>query len=80
MVDISTHYLKMMATKFHRDNDGHELMKLFREMDLYMKQRPLPVERLEFENRARLFVVMRNIEEFIQIKTEFWNAHNGSDA
>lgn len=75
-----SHYLKMMATKFHRDNDGHELMKLFREMDLYMKQRPLPVERLEFENRARLFVVMRNIEEFIQIKTEFWNAHNGSDA
>ena len=66
-----SHFLKIMATKFHRDNDGHELMKQFREMDVYMKRRPLPVERLEFENRARLFVVMRNIEEFIQIKTDF---------
>lgn len=66
-----SHFLEMMAAKFHRDNDGHELMKYFREMDVYMKQRPLPVERLEFENRARLFVVMRNIEEFIQIKADF---------
>ncbi|MBQ9983071.1 MAG: hypothetical protein IJP29_00620 [Lachnospiraceae bacterium] len=66
-----SHFLKMMAMKFHRDNDGHEMMKYFREMDVYMKQRPLPVERLEFENRARLFVVMRNIEEFIQIKADF---------
>jgi len=66
-----SHFLKMLAMKFHRDNDGHEMMKYFREMDVYMKQRPLPVERLEFENRARLFVVMRNIEEFIQIKADF---------
>lgn len=70
-----SHFLKMMAMKFHRDNDGHEMMKHFREMDVYMKQRPLPVERIEFENRARLFVVMRNIEEFIQIKTDFAKEH-----
>ncbi len=70
-----SHFLKVMAMKFHRDNDGHEMMKCFREMDVYMKQRPLPVERIEFENRARLFVVMRNIEEFIQIKTDFAKEH-----
>lgn len=66
-----SHFLKDMAMQFHRDNDGHEMMKHFWEMDVYMKQRPLPVERIEFENRARLFVVMRNIEEFIQIKVDF---------
>lgn len=66
-----SHFLGAMAKGFHKDNDGVELMKHFREMDIYMKRKPLPVERLEFENRARLFVVMRNIEEFIQIKTDF---------
>jgi len=74
---VISHFLKMMAMKFHRDNDGHEMMKQFREMDVYMKRRPLPVERLEFENRARLFVVMRNMEEFIQIKTDFSKAQEG---
>ena len=65
-----SHFMKMMATKFHRDNDGLELLKYFRELDLYMKQSPLPTERIEFENRARLFVVMRNIEEYILIKLD----------
>ncbi len=68
---IIAHFLQEMASVFHRENDGHDLMKHFREMDLYMKRRPLPTKRIEFENRARLFVVMRNIEEFIQIKMEF---------
>lgn len=66
-----SHFMQMMAQAFHKDNDGAELMKHFREMDVYMKSRPLPTERKEFENRARLFVLMRNIEEFIQIKTDF---------
>lgn len=70
-----SHFMQVMARAFHRDNDGMELMKQFREMDVYMKKSPLPTERIEFENRARLFVVMRNIEEFIKIKADFANQY-----
>ena len=46
-------------------------MKDFHKMDIDMKSRPLPMERKEFEDRARLFYLMRSIEEFIEIKMDF---------
>ena len=67
---IST-FLKTMSQVFQKENDGKELMKQFEEMDLYMKSQPLPTERKEFEDRARLFCLMRSIEEFIYIKMDF---------
>lgn len=67
-----------MANEFGKDNDGKELMKQFAEMDMYMKSQPLPIKRQEFEDRARLFILMRKIEEFIYIKMEFHqNVING---
>ncbi len=68
---IVADFFGKMAKVFHRDNDGKDLMKQFKEMDIYMKKQPLPVERQEFEDRARLFALMRCIEEFIEIKVEF---------
>ena len=64
-------FLKNMAEVFERGNDGKQLMDEFTKMDMYMKSQPLPVTRKEFEDRARLFCLMRSIEEFIQIKMEF---------
>lgn len=64
-------FLKMMSEVFHKDNNGMALMEEFKELDAYMKRQPLPAARKEFEDRARLFALMRNIEEFIQIKIEF---------
>ncbi len=64
-------FFEKMADEFHRENDGVLLMKAFKEMDAYMKKQPLPTERQEFEDRARLFIMMRYIEEFIMIKMEF---------
>lgn len=61
-------FLKNMAEVFARENDGKQLMAEFGEMDAYMKSQPLPTNRKEFEDRARLFVLMRCIEEFIEIK------------
>lgn len=60
-----------MANEFDKDNDGKELMDRFAEMDRYMKSQVLPTTRQEFEDRARLFNLMRKIEEFINIKIEF---------
>lgn len=64
-------FLAQMAQVFQRGNNGREMMREFLELDLYMKSQPLPVERGEFEDRARLFALMRYIEEFIRIKMEF---------
>lgn len=60
-----------MAEEFSKENDGRDLMAEFEEMDRYMKKQPLPNERQEFEDRARLFGLMRSVEEFMQIKMEF---------
>lgn len=60
-----------MANKYHKNNTGAELLLQFRELDLSMKEKPLPEERLEFEDRARLFHLLRQMEEFILFKVDF---------
>jgi uncharacterized membrane protein YgaE (UPF0421/DUF939 family) len=64
-------FLDMLSHVLDETNDGEELMRRFKEMDAYMKAQPLPAQRQEFEDRARLFCFMRNMEHFIQIKMDF---------
>lgn len=64
-------FLKYMSETYHKDNDGSVTMEKFREMDLEMKSKPLPVARKEFEDRAMLYSLMRKIEEFVALKMEF---------
>ena len=68
-------FLELLSHVLDEENDGVELMSKFKEMDLYMKSQPLPKERQEFEDRARLFCFMRNMEHFIRIKMEFIKEH-----
>ena len=64
-------FLKNMAQTFQKGSEDDALLEQFDKMDAYMKSQVLPVTRKEFEDRARLFILMRNIEEFIRIKKEF---------
>lgn len=64
-------FLKQMSQEYHRTNTGKELLKQFEELDASMKLAPLPVERKEFEDRAKLFGLLRHMEEFIKLKIEF---------
>ena len=64
-------FLRDMSEVFKKGNNGKDLMQEFLQMDAWMKSKPLPVERKEFEDRARLFCLMREMEEFIRIKVEF---------
>lgn len=64
-------FLEEMAKTYHKDNTGKELLEKFYELDKSMKSKPLPIVREEFEDRAKLFMLLRYIEEFIQIKVEF---------
>lgn len=70
-------FVKNMADKYHKNNTGAELFREFQDLDLSMKSKPLPTERLEFEDRARLFHLLRQMEEFIQIKVYFFERQKG---
>ncbi len=72
---IISDFLQEMANTYHRVDTCRELMEEFRKLDMSMKSKPLPTERQEFEDRARLFYLLRYIEEFIQLKIEFADEH-----
>lgn len=69
-------FLQEMSAAYHKMNTGEELLTHFRELDESMKSKPLPTERAEFEDRARLFTLLRHMEEFITIKVEFAEKQN----
>lgn len=66
-----SNFMRDMADKYHKNNTGAELLEEFKKLDFSMKGKPLPTKRQEFEDRARLFGLLRQIEEFILIKVEF---------
>lgn len=64
-------FLKNMSVVFHKNNDGQQLLEELEEMKNYMELQQMPVNREEFEDRARLFALMESMEEFLQIKASF---------
>ncbi len=71
-------FLRNLATVYptiHSGDAGRKLMTEFRVLDGEMKTKPLPADRNEFEDRARLFGLLRLIEEFIQIKIYFYDKY-----
>ena len=68
---IISAFLEKISLEYHEDNDCESLIKEFRDIDLKMKEHPLPKDRIEFENRAKLFSLLRLIEEFLEIKQNY---------
>ena len=64
-------FLKKVSEEYQKDNTAVELMEAFQKLDKEMKEEPLPSERMEFEDRARLFALLRLLEEFLNIKKAF---------
>lgn len=64
-------FIKKLALERRNYERASELLEEFYELDASMKSIPLPVSRPEFEDRARLFAIMRLLEEFLQAKSEF---------
>lgn len=67
---ISEFILRISET-YHENNNGKKLLKQLNELKIYMKNEPLPKDRDEFENRAILFVVLSDLERFLELKVEF---------
>lgn len=64
-------FLRQIADEYDARNDVRKLLASFDTLWQEMKETPLPVTREEFEDRARLFALMQDIEEFLLIKAEF---------
>jgi len=68
---ILADFFRDTAATFHERNNVEELLKEWEKMSEYMMDRPLPTTRDEFEDRAILYHMMMDMEEFLLIKKEF---------
>lgn len=64
--------LAFTAQTFAEHNDGALLLKKVEELFVFYQTQPLPKNRTEFENRARLFQFLQSFKSFIEIKSEFF--------
>ncbi len=68
---IVSDLFREISEAYHKNNTATELLSHFYEIRNDMKNKPLPTERKEFEDRARLFILLNYIEEFLKIKRDF---------
>ncbi|MBR5290299.1 MAG: hypothetical protein IKU28_04825 [Erysipelotrichaceae bacterium] len=64
-------FIHRISEEYSDENDCVELLQEFELLNQQLKKAPLPVTRNEFEERARLFGLLRLIEEFLKIKRSF---------
>ena len=64
-------FFKSIEAQYHRDNDVAELLNVLEEMLLGMKYETLPISREEFEARAILFYILKELDEFLLLKNRF---------
>lgn len=65
--------LAFTANTFAERNDGTRLLEKEEQLFHFYQQQPLPKDRSEFENRARLFQFLQSFKGFIEIKSEFFD-------
>lgn len=68
---VISEFLEEMSHVDDKEDSAKLLIESFHELDQSMKSKPLPVTRSEFEDRAKLFILLRHIEEFLTLKLEF---------
>ena len=64
-------FISQIETEYHRENDCTELLVQLEMIFSQMKKEPLPQTREEFEARAILFYIMKQIQEFLILKNQF---------
>lgn len=61
-----------MEKEYHRNNGVNKLLKQLKGLLADMEYAPLPATRKEFEARAILFYILKQIEELLILKREFY--------
>lgn len=67
--------LEQIQKEYHRDNTIEELLRRLEAVYESMRKEPLPLTRPEFEARAVLFYVLKQVEEFLMLKRRFALSH-----
>ena len=65
------HLIVKMEEEYHKENTVKELQKELTSLLWQMKKEELPVSREEFEARAVLFYMLKQLEEFLKLKEKF---------
>ena len=60
------------AQQLSQENPGHDLLDEIEDYLAVFRERPLPKTRSEFETRATLLQLLRDLENFIQVKVDFY--------
>ena len=60
------------AKQLSQANPGHDLLDEIEEYLAVFRKRPLPKTRQEFETRATLLQLLRDLETFIELKVDFY--------
>lgn len=64
-------YINHIATTLHEYNNAIDLLEELEKISDSFKSDPLPVSRIEFENRAVLFQIIHELEIFLICKRDF---------
>lgn len=67
-------FLEELGSSVHSGNTAYLFLEKLQDMVEAIKQAPLPLSREEFEIRASLFNLLREIEEYLYIKHNLWKA------
>ena len=67
-------FFEQIAREYARTNDVKALLDTLHELILSMKKEALPKKREEFESRAVLFYILKQLEEFLLLKKNFVEA------
>lgn len=64
-------YMERVSDSFHELNDVKALLHELEALNEFFRNEKLPISRGEFENRAILFLILKDLEYFLVLKREF---------
>ena len=69
---ILAQLFKKTARQLSQENPAQDLLDDISQYLAIFRERPLPKTREEFETRATLLQLLRDLETFIQVKVDFY--------
>ena len=61
-------FLEVLSEAIHPGNTAHRYLKRLGDLQNQFKDEPLPTSREEFEARAQLFQLLKEMEQYLLIK------------
>lgn len=69
-------FFEKVSVEYEKNNDVLSLIEELNTIHSKMKSTPLPTKRSEFEDRALLFIILKRLNEFLELKKEFIKNNN----